>query len=181
MSFLKRFISLFLVAGGFALTSQGPEFAQQYRQRLGGAVEELKTVVRDLEKDASAVNKSRQEAIDGMLESTDTYIKARGESMLRTVNRYERLTDQQIQLMTSAPAWRPLVVFRSMDQKIANDAYGAFEPAVPLTVSGLFWGLIGGFCGWVLVALGRLPRRVRKDDTPQPSGTDIAAPQIIQE
>ena len=34
----------FGVLGGF-LASQGPEFSQQYRQRLGGAIDELNRVV----------------------------------------------------------------------------------------------------------------------------------------
>lgn len=137
--------------------------------------------MRDLEKDAEKANKSVQEAIDGMLESSDSFIQSRGASNLRSVNRYARLTDQQAQFLSAAPAWRPLVMLRSMDQKIANDAFQAYEPAIPLTVSGLFWGLIGALVGWVLVLLGRIPRMVRKEDPALPVGTDLKAPSITQE
>ncbi|MEO0545960.1 MAG: DUF2937 family protein [Pseudomonadota bacterium] len=181
MGFLKRFLSLFLVVSGFAVTSQGPEFAQQYRQRLGGAVEELKTVVADLDRDAAAVATSRTQALEQMTQSSDPFTKSRGESMTNTVARFESLTQQQADLRISAPVWRPLVVFQSMDTKIASDAYSAYEPAVPLTVSGVFWGLAGAFMGWLLLLMGRLPSKMRKDEPNAPTGTDLKAPQIAQE
>lgn len=181
MAFMKRFFSLILVVGGFSLASQGPEFAQQYRQRLGGAVEELKTVVADLDRDAAAVSTSRSAALEGMVASSDPFTRSRGESMKSTVKRYENLANQQAALQTSAPVWRPLVVFQSMDQKIANDAYTEFEPAIPLTVSGVFWGLAGALSAWALLLLGKFPRRLRKTDPSAPTGTDLAAPRIAQE
>ena len=39
-------------AAGALTASQLPEFAQQYRQRLGGALEELRQVVADFDADA---------------------------------------------------------------------------------------------------------------------------------
>ncbi|MEM1037987.1 MAG: DUF2937 family protein [Pseudomonadota bacterium] len=181
MGFLKRFLSLFLVIGGFSLTSQGPEFAQQYRQRLGGAVEELKTVVADLDRDAAAVAISRAQALQQMSQSSDPFTRSRGESMTNTVTRFEALTQQQAQLRVSAPVWRPLVVFQSMDTKITSDAYSAFEPAVPLTVSGVFWGLAGALLGLLMLLMGRLLGKMRKKEPNAPTGTDLKAPQIAQE
>ncbi|MEO1397992.1 MAG: DUF2937 family protein [Pseudomonadota bacterium] len=181
MGFVKRFFSLFVVIGGFAVTSQGPEYAQQYRQRLGGAVEELRTLVNDLERDAAAVSSSRATALEGMVRSSDPFTKARGESMTKTVARFESLTAQQGQLKTSAPVWRPLVVFKSLDQKIANDAYAEFEPAVPLTVSGLLWGIAGGLMGWLLLVIGGVHRRSRNKQSNPATGTDLNAPPIAQE
>ena len=43
-------LALGLVFGG--VFSQAPEYAQQYRQRLGGAIDELKQVVADFNADA---------------------------------------------------------------------------------------------------------------------------------
>jgi hypothetical protein len=45
--FVRRLaLAIALIAG--LLGSQGPEFAQQYRQRIGGALDELKRIVADL-------------------------------------------------------------------------------------------------------------------------------------
>ena len=43
---LRIFTVLTMLAGG-TLTSQLPEFAQQYRQRLGGAIDALEQVMTD--------------------------------------------------------------------------------------------------------------------------------------
>jgi len=48
---------------GAAFFAQAPEFAQQYRQRLGGAVEELRRVVVQFDADAAQYGLSRSEAM----------------------------------------------------------------------------------------------------------------------
>ena len=45
MGMLHRSFTGLIAAAGLVSASQMPEFAQQYRQRLGGAVEELRVVV----------------------------------------------------------------------------------------------------------------------------------------
>ena len=52
-------------------TSQLPEFAQQYRQRLGGAVDELRTIVQRFDADAQAAGMDRTQALDHHLVSID--------------------------------------------------------------------------------------------------------------
>ncbi|MEO1364377.1 MAG: DUF2937 family protein, partial [Pseudomonadota bacterium] len=56
-----------MLAGGFAgaaLTSQFPEYSQQYTQRLGGAVDALAEVVADFDASARAEGLSREAALD---------------------------------------------------------------------------------------------------------------------
>ena len=43
--------------------SQGPEFAQQYRQRLGGAVAELDRIVADFDAEAERQNMTPAEGV----------------------------------------------------------------------------------------------------------------------
>ena len=53
MRALGRLIVGLAAAGGALTASQLPEFTQQYRQRLGGAVDELLRVVADFDADAA--------------------------------------------------------------------------------------------------------------------------------
>jgi hypothetical protein len=50
------------LALGFAL-SQFPEYAQQYVQRLGGAVDELRIIVADFDRGAAEAGLTRDEAL----------------------------------------------------------------------------------------------------------------------
>ena len=45
MSRIVRIVAVGCGLFGGIVASQGPEFSQQYRQRLGGAIDELKQVI----------------------------------------------------------------------------------------------------------------------------------------
>ena len=67
--------------GGLGLAiacSQFPEYAQQYEQRLGGAVDELRIIVADFDADARKFGLSREEALGRYAASPDPFIMARG-------------------------------------------------------------------------------------------------------
>jgi hypothetical protein len=74
---LRIFTVLTMLASG-TLTSQLPEFAQQYRQRLGGAIDALEQVMADFRRDAADYGLTVPEAIDRQKASTDPFIQARG-------------------------------------------------------------------------------------------------------
>ena len=71
MGFLSRSFTGLVAAAGLASASQMPEFAQQYRQRLGGAVEELRVVVEDFDRDAQNSQMTRRQAIDSLNDTGD--------------------------------------------------------------------------------------------------------------
>ena len=60
---IGRIVVVAIAVSGGVLTSQSPEFAQQYRQRLGGAVDELARVVSNFERDAARSNMTVEEAL----------------------------------------------------------------------------------------------------------------------
>jgi len=77
-----RFTSL-LIAGcvGAMISSQAPEFMQQYKQRLGGAIDELAQVVRHFDNDANKAGMDRASAIERYTRSGDSFFVQRGHSM----------------------------------------------------------------------------------------------------
>ncbi len=187
MSWLRRIFVMICAALGLATTSQAPEFAQQYRQRLGGAVEELKTVTEKFDQDARAETLSREQALDSMKRSNDSFSRRRGESMEEHINRYENLARQRDALVTAPPFLRPLEVLKGADSKVVDQAWDEFEPAIPLTGAGFIWGAIGGLLlgGFSLLTMRVVPKRKKENDDewkpPKPVKSSIIAPRISRE
>ncbi len=143
---------------GAICTSQLPEFAQQYRQRIGGAVTELTRTVEDFDRDASASGLSRQQALQRHDEASDTLFRTRGQSARRSIERLDRLSSQRNDFIESPPLLQPLVLTRG-DGELLEGTWREFQPAVPVTLAGLGWGLLGFvLTSLMLFATGRMGR-----------------------
>jgi len=154
----RFFVTVLAVLGGIS-ASQFPEFSQQYRQRLGGGVDELRQVIADFDADAARHGLTRQEAMLTYGESAERFFRDRGMSMQSAVDRLQRLEEQRENLESVPPFARPFVVLSSPDRRIISRAWSDFEPAVPVTGSGLAWGGLGLIAGGGLAfLLGRLGR-----------------------
>ncbi|WP_346892235.1 DUF2937 family protein [uncultured Roseibium sp.] len=160
---MGRIIMLLVAIVTGTATSQLPEFAQQYRQRMGGAIDALRQVMADFEADATGFGLSVDEAIARMKTGDDGFSRKRGLSMERTQERLERLTEQKQALASAGPFARLAVVFKTMDPDIAEATVKDYEPALPVTVEGAIsagLGCLAGLLGARLfVGLGRLGRR----------------------
>ena len=76
----------------FALIGmQGPEFTQQYRQRLGGALDELKRVVSAFDADAARQSITPVEAIARLEGNPDPLAQARGAAIENDIARRDKL------------------------------------------------------------------------------------------
>ena len=139
---------------GLASASQLPEFSQQYRQRLNGALEELRVVVTDFDSDAKNSGMSRDDALNQLLSSNGPFPKDRGKSMTQTIERFDSLEQQKISMDKVEPVSRPLFMLQSPDEKIMRGTWEIFEPAVPLNLPGLLWG---GFGALILALIARIP------------------------
>ena len=154
------------LAGGLAVgagTSQFPEFSQQYAQRLGGAVDALSEVVTDFDTSAAAEGLSRSEAL-GQMTGAD-FIERRRTDMERTFDRHAILTDDLKLLAEAGPFMRAYQVARFTDGDVASAAWDAFQPAVPLNLTGAFFAGFGFLVGFItmssLLAVIRWPFRRR--------------------
>ncbi len=164
MGLRSKTVSVAGALAGLALFSQAPEFTQQYRQRIGGAVDELKVVVADFDRDAAASQMTREEALGELTTSADPFARDRGRSMTRTVGRFDRLQNQQTLLEGAHPFTRPLFVLQNPDRHVLTGAWEIFEPAVPLTIAGLVYGGAGGllFLGFTRAGIAANRRRKRR-------------------
>ncbi|EJZ21137.1 DUF2937 family protein [Rhizobium sp. Pop5] len=140
------------VVGGMVF-SQAPEFAQQYRQRIGGAIDELRVIVEDFSQQAATHHLDRQEALNAYAQSSDDFLRDRGVSMQSTITRYETLLSQQQKLGTAAPVAKPFVLVGNADDVVFANTWRDFVPGVPVSFAGLVWGAIGFIGGWVVAAV----------------------------
>ena len=139
-----RFTSL-LVAGclGASIASQAPEFMQQYSQRLGGAIDELATVVRHFDDDANAAGMDRASAIERYTRSGDSFFVSRGTSMQTTINRWHDMSDHWRAIAGSNPFSRLPVFLSGADKEVISRTWNDYKPAIPTTVEGLAYSAAG--------------------------------------
>ena len=141
---------LAVVAGVGA--SQAPEFAQQYRQRLGGAVDELARVIQNFTADAQASGVDQTAALALMAKNTEPLVRQQAVSMAQTIIRYQHLTDQQAAFANSPPFARLSVFMREFDRPLVESTLRTYEPAVPTTME---WIVFAAGAFFIVYALMR--------------------------
>jgi hypothetical protein len=173
---MRRTVS---VIGGLALglvLSQFPEYAQQYTQRLGGAVDELRIITAEFESAATAAGLTREDALARYAATNDDFIEGRGMSMAQTFRRYEALTATLAEIQ-GATGWERFTLMpKYLDSDIGERAMQNFQPGVPVTMEGFAYAgagfLVGYFALSAIIRFLMLPfrrrRRWRDDDPPPP-------------
>ncbi len=137
------------IAGGVLLAcsmSQFPEFSQQYVQRLGGAVDELSTVVKDFDKSAEVTGLTRETALSSL--TGTEFLGRRQDDMRRTITRQERLAENYDALKNAAAYERLVYIAKLTDTDIAKHTWADFQPAVPLTLDGMVFTVVGYLAGY---------------------------------
>jgi len=162
--------SLSVAAGllGAVVLSQFPEYAQQYTQRLGGAVDELRVITADFDAAASSAGLTRQTALDRYAHAPDTFIAGRGASMTATFARYAQLSAALQEIRGADPLQRLQLLPVYFDSDVGARTLDDFKPAVPVTAEGFLYAAAGFVLGYLgmsaLFSLLRLPFRWRARD-----------------
>ena len=139
--------------------SQGPEFTQQYRQRLGGALEELNRIVAEFDAEAGRENLTRAEALGRLERNDDPLARDRGEDMRKAIDRDRRLSEQIEAMNSAGPLMRLYVVATNFDPQIARSTLDNYEPAEPLSFGALAAGGLAALGGWAATLLIAWPFR----------------------
>lgn len=148
---ILRSIALAGGLAGAAATSQFPEFSQQYLQRLGGAVDALGEVVADFDASAAASDLSREDAL-AQLQGTP-FLERRRADMTRSIVRHQRLRADLQRLQGQGPFMRAYHATSFTDTEIAQAAWDAYQPAVPVSFAGLSFAGVGFVLGSLAVSL----------------------------
>lgn len=146
---IGRVLTALLALAGAGTLSQAPEFTQQYRQALGGAVAELQVVAEDFDQASEQAGLSRNQALDQYRDTDNSFLGERGQQIEGTLDRYERLKGQADAIETAGPFERIWLVIQEPDMRVIEGARERFEPAIPLTIAGGVMALLGGFIGWL--------------------------------
>ena len=145
--------------------SQAPEFAQQYRQRLGGALDELEAIVQRFTADARRQGLEPQAAIGRLETNPDPLARDRGADMRIVVDRRDRLARQMTAFESGGPFARLAELVVDFDPDLAAGAWKAFEPAIPVTLEDAVAagaGVLAGLFASEATRVGWKRRRARK-------------------
>ncbi|HQZ13925.1 MAG TPA: DUF2937 family protein [Devosia sp.] len=166
--------------GGLALglmLSQFPEYAQQYTQRLGGAVDELRIITAEFDAAATAAGLTREDALARYTAAGDSFLADRGTSMAATFRRYDALSAALVEIQ-GATGWERFTELpKYLDSDIGTRTMQAFKPGVPVTMEGFAYAGAGFLLGYFITSgfarfLGLPFRRRRRwddeDDLPPP-------------
>ena len=130
---------------GTVAFSQVPEFMQQYLQRLGGHLDEARRQLAQFRQVAEQSGLTLDRLITQTGTNSDPAVARLGGVMTDAVSRVEELQSAQVALQSASVWERPFVFMRNMDSDIARATWAIFKPAVPTTVEGLVYALLGMF------------------------------------
>ena len=153
----------------FALVgSQAPEFAEQYRQRLSGMLDELQRVISQFDAEAAQQTMTRQEGIEKLKTNPDTLAQLRAEALTADAARLDRLSRQKNAMENPGPINRLVGMVENFDPDVASAAISNYEPALPLTFEAFALAGLALFFGWVAVHLVFWPFRPSRRSGRQP-------------
>lgn len=163
-------IDRILCVVGAILLSQGPEFMQQYLQRLGGHLDEAHRQVAIYHQTADQSGLTLEGFIQQTSANPDTSVARLGDVMRNSVRRQTALQSAHDALLHAAPWGRPIVFLRHIDAGIARATLMVYRPAVPTTIEGLIYALSGMLAmlalyhwglkwGWRMITQSRTPAK----------------------
>ena len=165
------FIDRLLCVVGVIVFSQAPEFIQQYLQRLGGHLDEARRQLAQFRDVAAQSGLTLDRLIAQTSSNTDTAVAKLGGVMTHSVERVAELESAQAAIQNASLWSKPFVFARHVDPTIAQATWDIYRPAVPTTVEGLIYALLGMFVFLALYhALVRFPlsraSRLRRETRP---------------
>lgn len=159
---ILRRLALFLALLFGAGATQMPEFVEQYRQRLGGAIDELAANIARFDSDSAQQGLTETGGIDRLRANPDPFVQERGDQMQDNVKRLETLRDTQATFRSEGPVARLTTFATHYDNRIARGAWSDFAPAVPVSAEAFVLGLLGFLIGGGAVHVAGRPFRRRR-------------------
>lgn len=149
---MRRIIAGIGGLGLAAALSQFPEYAQQYTQRLGGAVDELRVITEEFDRAALEGGLDRATALARYETSQDIFLAGRGTSMAATFQRYEQLSATLARLQGADAVERFQSLPAYLDTDIGRRTLENYQPAIPVTIEGILYGGGGFILGYLVLS-----------------------------
>src|SRR5260370_38592423 len=126
-----------------ALFGQAPEFAQQYAQRLGGAIDELDRIARHFDEDSLRSGYDRPGALALMGRNQEQLVRDQATRMSETIDRLANLRAQQTAMNQRGPFTRIFAFAVGYDRELASRTWRDFDFALPLSIDAILFTCIG--------------------------------------
>ena len=127
-----------------------PSFITQYRQRLGGRLDQVRSDLAPFQAIANHdFGGSLARLIDYHLASQDTTFHREGVALQSMVDAAERLREAMQGLNTDL-LHQCLYLLHHPDYDLLRSTWGAYQPGFTLTVQGAFFALATGLIAWLL-------------------------------
>ncbi|MFT3828322.1 MAG: DUF2937 family protein [Opitutaceae bacterium] len=137
--FLDRVACVF----GAVFAAQAPEFFQQYLQRLGGHLDEVRRQLAAFEAAAQAAGKPWPQFVAETSANADPGLAKLGQTMAATAARAEHLAGAHAALFDASVWTRPWAFLTHLDTGIARATAAVFKPAVPTTFESAIYAALG--------------------------------------
>jgi hypothetical protein len=144
-----------LVCGAGA--SQGPEFTQQYLQRLGGWVDSYQDRVTRLDARAAQFDMSREQYLAALQASADPKVRKEAANIATWPVYLKRYTEMQ-QILQKGPTWmQPVRLLQNYNDPaftpIVQATLADYKMGAQLTTEGAVFGGAGFVGGWLLTVI----------------------------
>ena len=169
----EKLLDRALCVAGAVIFSQAPEFMQQYLQRLGGHLDEARRQLQQFKAVAAQSGLSLEKFIAQTNANADVAVAKLGGVMSAAGERVAELEVAQQAMLQASPLSRPFVFLHHVDAEIANATWSIYQPAVPTTVEGLLYALLGMavfllvYHALIKVPCSRIMARRRARNAPQ--------------
>ena len=154
---LKRVLVICVAVVCGVGASQGPEFSQQYLQRLGGWVDSYQNEVARLDIRAKQFDRTREQYIAALQASPDPKVRSEAANIATWPVYLKRFTEMQ-QMLQNGPSWmRPVKLLQNYNDPVFNpiirETLADYKPGTPITTEGAVFGGAGFIGGWLLAAI----------------------------
>ncbi len=145
----EKLLDRLLCVFGAVLFCQLPEFIQQYLQRLGGRLDEARRQLVQFTEVAAQSKLTLAEFIERTGHNADASVARLAGVMHAAVVRVDSLASADAAIRNASLWGKPFVFFAHLDPAIARATWGIYRPAIPTTVEGLIYAMLG-----IIVILG---------------------------
>ena len=146
MSFLYRYLLIFIACVALLLGIQIPTFVDQFEKRLDAHLQEVQTNLKGYQEIADRdFNGSMEALIRRHKESTDMVFRDEAAPIETMYLRYLHFNDQHSALQTSLPG-KVLYLIQHGDRDLIRETYASYSFAIPLDSTAIY-------CGFALVGI----------------------------
>jgi len=181
MGILRGLLDRLVLLAAVVLASCVPSFIAQYRQRLGGRLDQVRSDLAPFQTIADHnFGGNLQKLIDYHLASQDSTFHQEGVAIQSMVDAVARLQDA-LQGLNADLIHQCLYLVGNSDYGLMQSTWGVYQPAFTLTLDGILFALALGVIVWLLflgvwhgttAAVRGSRRRAYQRENPPPRGPE---------